>query len=145
MSGAVRCPRCNEHRVTPNQMCGDVEVLMFKCMVCGHEFPGHIISGSAWRGDPAFCRFARELWSEDYRLATTKTETGRYRYDRGASQKLQYRWQGYRMLLDPEQGLYVGTYLGVPLVLVRPESMVHEQHDEQWKTLKEKILAKLQA
>jgi hypothetical protein len=143
LSGAVRCPKCNEHRVSQYEMCGDQEVLTFRCMVCGHTFPAHIVSGSAWRGDPLFCRLARDMWSEDYRLATTRDEKGSYQYDRGASQKLQYRWQGYRMLLDPEQGFYVGSYLGVSLVFVRPEGIVHEQHDQQWKTLKEKILAKL--
>lgn len=45
---------------------------------------------AAWRLDVAFCEAAAKCWPEDYALAQ------RGGYDRGAAQKLTYRYQGWR-------------------------------------------------
>ena len=44
---------------------------------------------AAWREDEVFCEEAKRIWPEDYARAQ---EPG---YDRGGSQKLSYRYQGW--------------------------------------------------
>jgi hypothetical protein len=51
---------------------------------------------SAWREDDSFCEMAGVFWPDDYRLATTMVDEGRrLLYDRGASQRLASRYQGW--------------------------------------------------
>jgi hypothetical protein len=48
---------------------------------------------SAWRDDEQFCTFAEDLWPEDVELANQRG------YDKGASSKLRYRYQGWMAAL----------------------------------------------
>lgn len=140
----TNCPKCNADQLKAHMTCGDTTVVLkFKCATCGHVFSAHLVEASAWRQDTWFCTIAGQLWSADYKLATRRNERGSFEYDQGAGQRLLYRWQGVQMLLAPENGHYLGTYLGVPVVLVRPESMLHEHDDQKWEKLKEEIGVKL--
>ena len=53
-----------------------------------------------WRADRAFCVHARRRWETDYNLAHAMRpgEQGFpvRAYDKGASQRLHHRWEGYR-------------------------------------------------
>lgn len=129
------CPRCNHEKHGVEEKCGP-EVLTLRCFGCGHVYPAHLARASAWRGDIEFCKLAQEMWSEDYRLATAKDEKGSYKYDKGAAQKLQYRWQGMNALVSA--GI-LGNYLDVHIIAVRP----HQWDDDIWKIWKERFRAKL--
>jgi hypothetical protein len=49
---------------------------------------GQMPKRSEWRDDDEFVKIAAKLWPEDMDLAT------RGGYDRGAVQRMRFRWQG---------------------------------------------------